>query len=76
VSRPVICSIVPSAFCRPPVVGGLWLEVHGPDINLSRYEEIVPNDGVYVTRTRVARNVLIRSPTWVTGLPSGLSCRH
>jgi riboflavin kinase/FMN adenylyltransferase len=24
-----------------------------PTINLSRYEEIVPNDGVYVTRTRV-----------------------
>jgi|SRR5438270_1710386 len=26
-----------------------------PTINLSRYEEFVPKDGVYVTRTRVAR---------------------
>ncbi len=26
-----------------------------PTINLSRYEEFVPRDGVYVTRTRVAR---------------------
>jgi riboflavin kinase / FMN adenylyltransferase len=25
-----------------------------PTINLSRYEEFVPNDGVYITRTRVA----------------------
>jgi riboflavin kinase / FMN adenylyltransferase len=26
-----------------------------PTINLSRYEELVPKDGVYVTRTRVAQ---------------------
>jgi riboflavin kinase/FMN adenylyltransferase len=26
-----------------------------PTINLSRYEELVPKDGVYITRTRVAR---------------------
>jgi riboflavin kinase / FMN adenylyltransferase len=26
-----------------------------PTINLSRYEEIVPGDGVYITRTRVAK---------------------
>ena len=25
-----------------------------PTINLSRYEELVPGDGVYITRTRVA----------------------
>ena len=31
-----------------------------PTINLSRYEELVPKDGVYITRTRVAKNVLIR----------------
>jgi riboflavin kinase / FMN adenylyltransferase len=27
-----------------------------PTINLNRYEELVPKDGVYVTRTRVARD--------------------
>ena len=26
----------------------------GPTINLSRYDELVPSDGVYITRTRVA----------------------
>ncbi len=29
-----------------------------PTINLSRYEELVPKDGVYITRTRVSRRML------------------
>ena len=29
-----------------------------PTINLSRYEELVPGDGVYITRTRVGRGML------------------
>jgi len=31
-----------------------------PTINLSRYEELVPSDGVYITRTRWVRSALIR----------------
>ena len=29
-----------------------------PTINLSRYEELIPGDGVYITRTRVGERVL------------------
>ncbi len=50
-----ICWAGPSAFSRRPVAAGATASKYTvPTINLSRYEELVPKDGVYITRTRVA----------------------
>jgi len=45
----------PFSILAPPGRGrGFGARYTVPTINLSRYEELVPQDGVYITRTRVA----------------------
>ena len=47
------CWRVRSAFSPPRAGRGYGSKYTVPTINLARYEELVPKDGVYVTRTRV-----------------------
>jgi len=78
-ARHLLASVQHSFYCRTRT--RIWREIYRATINLAHYEELVPKDGVYVTRTRVGdecfdsvTNVGNRPTFGAIRLPSSPTC--